>query len=164
MSENIEDLAADFFKKFARCEFALKDGGFHNRHKTDAEADWRTFALSIENCLSEEELEKPELAELKKAVEYILEHPPKKQIIENDNLAWRDSNPSTNSKADLILIHVRRVRNNLFHGGKFGSDWFDPARSELLMKHSATILDACFRAAVSSVADRYIAGENRARS
>jgi hypothetical protein len=164
MSEHLENLAANFFKRFARCEFALKDGGFHNRHKTDAEADWRKFALSIENRLSEEELEKPGLEELKEAVEYILQYPPKKQIIENDNLAWRVSNPSTNSRADLILIHVRRVRNNLFHGGKFGSDWFDPPRSEFLMKHSSTILDACFRAATFTVADRYTAGENRAGS
>lgn len=160
MAENLENLAAHFFKMFARCEFALKDGGFHNENKTDAEADWRKFALSIENTLSEEELEKPGSEGLKEAVKYILDHPPKKQVIENDKLKWRDANPSTNSRADLILIHVRRARNNLFHGGKFGADWFDPARSELLIKHSSTILDACFRAAVSNVSDRYTAGEN----
>jgi hypothetical protein len=164
MSETLENLAADFFKKFARCEFALKDGGLHRRDKTDAEPDWRSFALSIEDNLSEEELEKPELEKLKKAVEYILEHPPKKQVIENDRLKWRDANPSTNSRADLILILVRRVRNNLFHGGKFNSDWFNPDRSETLIKNSVTILDACFRAAISSVSDRYNAGENSARS
>lgn len=160
MSENLENLAAEFFKKFARCEFALKDGGFHKKQKTDAEPDWRSFAISIEDTLSEDELEKPESEELKKAVYYILEHPPKKQVIENDKLKWRDANPSTDSRADLILIHVRRVRNNLFHGGKFNGIWFEPDRSELLIKHSAIILDACFRAATSTVSDRYIAGEN----
>lgn len=156
MPENLEDLATDFFKKFACCEFALKDGGFHDKHETDAKSDWKSFARTIEHSLSKEELEKPELEELRQAVEYILEHPPKKQVIEDNKLKFRDAKPSTNSRTDLILILVRRVRNNLFHGGKFNSsDWFDPIRSALLIKYSLTILDASFRAAPSQVADRY---------
>lgn len=42
-----------------------------------------------------------------------------------------------------ILILIRRVRNNLFHGGKFNGEWFEPERSEALMRNALIILRAC---------------------
>lgn len=45
-----------------------------------------------------------------------------------------------------MLLYVRRVRNNLFHGGKFNGRRFAPERSELLLRHSLTIHRACIDA------------------
>ena len=83
---------------------------------------------------------------MKDAVTYILEHPPKKQMIANGLLEWDPAEPDTDLCSDLALIYVRRVRNNLFHGGKFNGHWFAPDRSEALLRHSLTILRACLAA------------------
>lgn len=54
--------------------------------------------------------------------------------------------PNTDLRSDLVLLYVRRIRNNLFHGGKFNGHWFEPKRSEELLRHSLTILRGCLAA------------------
>jgi len=57
---------------------------------------------------------------LVEGIKYLLEHPPKKQAIIRGTLSWQDSQPDRNSPMlQNLLVLVRRVRNNLFHGGKF---------------------------------------------
>lgn len=43
----------------------------------------------------------------------------------------------------IVLLLICRVRNNLFHGGKFNGRWFEPQRSEELMRYALIILRAC---------------------
>jgi len=38
---------------------------------------------------------------------------------------------------------ITSLQNNLFHGGKFNGQWFEPERSEALMEHALTILKIC---------------------
>jgi hypothetical protein len=138
MSEAVlNSLAIDLFKMFSRFEYSLKAIGFHEG-EGDAKANWREFALSIEH-----QLEDPKSDDLRVAITYILNNPPKKQVILNGKLVWNDSIPNTNSKADLVLLYVRRIRNNLFHGGKFNDHWFAPDRSEELLRYSLFILKGC---------------------
>lgn len=73
----------------------------------------------------------------------MLDAPPKKQIIQNGQIAWGTSPVDTSSLADEVLLYARRVRNNLFHGGKFNGRWFEPERSEGLLRATLTILKAC---------------------
>jgi hypothetical protein len=84
----------------------------------------------------------------------ILENPPKKQVVASDGLGWRESPPTGLPEAEKILLYVRRVRNNLFHGGKFNGKWFAPERSGELIKHCLIILDAC-RDAEKDVKEAY---------
>ena len=56
---------------------------------------------------------------------------------------WSESKRQTDLEADLILLYVRRVRNNLFHGGKFNEHWFAPERSQKLLESSLIILYHC---------------------
>ncbi|MBP6003683.1 MAG: hypothetical protein KA746_09645 [Pyrinomonadaceae bacterium] len=135
----LDNLAKELFQKFSRFEYALKAAGFHTG-EGEAKADWRNFALSIEKDLANPE------GNLKAAIEYILTQPPRKQVIRNGLLEWDPSAPTTNSQADLILLYIRRIRNNLFHGGKFNGHWFDPPRSAELLRSSLTVLDACLEA------------------
>jgi hypothetical protein len=72
----------------------------------------------------------------------VLGNPPKKQVYANNVLQWRVVAPQAENENDLILLYVRRVRNNLFHGGKFNGRFFDPERSTELLKHSITVLMA----------------------
>jgi hypothetical protein len=140
MDDKLNRLAGEMLTTFARFEYALKAAGFHKGEGT-AEPNWRSFAESIPDLFDE-----PDDGALREAVRYILDHPPKKQIIADGNLAWNDSAAVTDLQSDRVLIYVRRVRNNLFHGGKFNGRWFAPQRSELLLRHSLAILRACLDA------------------
>ena len=55
-------------------------------------------------------------------------------------LCWQDVNNCTKNATSLFR-HIRRVRNNLFHGGKFGGNWLEPDRSKLLLTYSLMILN-----------------------
>ncbi|EGW98081.1 hypothetical protein ECSTECEH250_0538 [Escherichia coli STEC_EH250] len=87
--------------------------------------------------------ESPEDPELKAAIEYFLNFPPKKQVVNDGVLAWDQTPIEEKIIAKKILILIRRVRNNLFHGGKFNGEWFEPERSEALMRNALIILRAC---------------------
>lgn len=148
MEQKLNALATKLFREFARFEYSLKVVGFHNGDG-DAKPNWRSFAKAIPVLFNEIEDN-----ELKIAVNYFRQNPPRKQIIEAGQLDWDDTEPQTDLEIDRILIYVRRVRNNLFHGGKFNGRWFAPQRSEQLLSHSLTILKAC-REASPDVNDAY---------
>ena len=132
-----DKLAFHFFKEFARFEYALKAAGFHHG-EGEARPNWDTFAVTVRPAF-----ENVQLQTLKVAVEYMLSNPPKKQIVKNGKLDLDEGLCNNSNEADKLLIYVRRVRNNLFHGGKFNGHWFAPQRSEELMRHSLVILEAC---------------------
>ncbi|MFP5411276.1 MAG: hypothetical protein ACLGG6_09885, partial [Gammaproteobacteria bacterium] len=96
----------------------------------------------------------PTTQELQEAIGFFFNAPPKKQVIVGGIIQWEVSEPGTNSQADKLLIYVRRVRNNLFHGGKFNGHWFAPERSDPLLRHSLTILTACVES-VPAVREAY---------
>lgn len=108
-------LAIDFFVVFSRFEYALKASGFISGNET-VSPDWKKFSQKhqekFETMLSKNE-------SLQAAVDYLIEHPPNKQVSRKNKLGWRE--PSL-EETDPILKKtvelVRIVRNNLFHGGK----------------------------------------------
>lgn len=114
-----------------------------------AEANWRKFALEVDGLIAN-----PTTKDLREAIDFFFNAPPKKQVIVGGVIQWEISEPTTNSQADKLLIYVRRVRNNLFHGGKFNGHWFEPERSEPLLRHSLTILTACVES-VPAVREAY---------
>jgi hypothetical protein len=140
MEQKLDKLSYDFFKLFSRFEYSLKATGFHSG-EGDAKPDWRKFAESVSGIF-----ENPKNNELREAIQYISNNPPKKQVIKQGLLEWSQANPTAALKSDLMLSYVRRVRNNLFHGGKFNGHWFAPERSEPLIRHSLVILNACLKA------------------
>lgn len=133
--DRLDALSLDVFRTFARCEYALKAAGFHDGGSHDVKADWRRFALDLDNTF-----EHPVDPALAAAVAYLSAHPPRKQVIREGKLEWDDTPPNSISQADLVLAYVRRIRNNLFHGGKFNGHWFEPQRSGELLTHSLCIL------------------------
>lgn len=131
-------IAKEFFFKFARFEYALKVCGYHNENG-DVRIDWNGFARALTGVFEE-----PLSPELKRAIEYYSDHPPKKQVVRNGKIQWQDAPLTDNETSQRILTYVRRVRNNLFHGGKFkGEHLEDPERSDDLMRHGLVVLDAC---------------------
>jgi len=134
-------LACEFLGVFARYEFALKAAGFADGDEKKAEAAWDRYARAIDARFSG-----LNSAELKTAVDYLLGRPPKKQIVVKGKIDWLDAPPDVNlPRAEQVFVMVRRVRNNLFHGGKFlaAEAGGDPDRDRLLVDHALTVLRAC---------------------
>ena len=145
---NLDDLASNLFHVFSRTEYALKASGFNNGDG-EAQANWRSFALAVEAVVAN-----PDTPALQEAIDFYFNVPPKKQVIVSGAIQWKVSEPQTESRAEKLLIYVRRVRNNLFHGGKFNGHWFEPERSEPLLRHGLTVLTACVES-VPSVHSAY---------
>lgn len=144
MSAEIDQLAFRFFKLFAQYEYALKAMGFGRAtHAGTAEADWDRFANEL-GVLLLRDLD-PKIAA---ARTYLFEHPPKRQVWTNQGVAW-DAVPNNERSAQILFSHVRRVRNNLYHGGKFNGRWIDPDRSAELISKSLLLLEVLVKADAS---------------
>ena len=77
------------------------------------------------------------------AVDYFKVNPPRKQTVDGGRVEWSSVDPGTQLELDRLLVLVRRVRNNLFHGGKFQGATSDPSLDEMLLSQSLVILEAC---------------------
>lgn len=123
------------FRLFSRVEYALKAVGLLVRPDGLAEADWQAFADRIDgHGLADAP------AAVAAAAEFLLSQPPRKQAAEKGKLVWVIGDPGEQSPARLLIVYTSRVRNNLFHGGKFAGHWFDPERSKALIQASILIL------------------------
>lgn len=132
-------LACKFFRDFARMEYALKESGSW-REGNNAQADWKSLGEHIDAHLDGEVF-----TSIEKSVKYVEGDPPQKQVVSKGRLDWIDSYPNCGSRGERLLEYVRRVRNNLFHGGK-ERRWRDNdgiERDCLLIDHSLRILEAC---------------------
>ena len=131
--ETLHDLASKFFREFSRLEYSLKACGYNNGDGP-AEANWSRFARAIEQAVANS------TDEVKQDIDFLLSEPPKKQFINAGVMEWRSAPANTGSRSDDLFVYIRRVRNNLFHGGKFNGNWFAPERSEMLMSASLTVM------------------------
>ena len=132
----LDDLANEFFREFARYEYCLKRVGLRKESRT-AGACWKSYAAEVRDVIDNA------TGEVEDSISYFKESPPRKQVVENGDLEWSDQIPDHDNDSELILLLICRVRNNLFHGGKFNGRWFEPERSEDLIRHALVILRAC---------------------
>lgn len=136
-AKNVSDQGVKLFMVMMRLEFALKDIGFGvPGRRQAAEVNWDHY--------TNEKLGSPFWEKIKVApeVEALIKTPPKRQIIDLDgNLGWEHTG-AVSSIQDLIGA-VRRVRNNLFHGGKSGDP--DADRNTLLYAAALFVVDRILR-------------------
>lgn len=122
----------EFFVVFSRFEYALKRAGYVEKvgnnkkdgkvkDQDDAKVDWDKFAQTLKDEFETAQKTNPKLTH---AVKYLLEDsPPKKLVRLKDDidgkpqLCWYEDKSGDKSLARLLIL-VRRVRNNLFHGEK----------------------------------------------
>ncbi len=136
MDINLDQLAFRFFKLFAQYEYALKVLGYAKAGKQEqAEVDWDKFSQEIGGALLKDDDPKVVLAR-----QYIFEKPPKRQIWVNGAVDWAEV-PNNERSAQILYSHIRRARNNLYHGGKFNGRWIDPDRSQELISKSLLLLE-----------------------
>jgi hypothetical protein len=136
------DLVFDFFLRFSRFEFALKVTGYALGNDTKVTPDWDRFIRDISSNFL-----KTRTPELAQACDYFLLNPPKKQVLANRSLGWSTTLPCDPARESELLVKlVRRVRNNLFHGGKYNNAVHEEtARNEDLLRGGLLILDECLR-------------------
>jgi hypothetical protein len=139
-----KDLIFEFFAVFSRFEYALKRSGFIPKGKDsvpkdgDAKADWTTYELELRGQFA-----KIQDQEFLEACAYITLEAPKKQVVEDGRLGWEPANPHEFKERDVLIL-LRRVRNNLFHGGKYPSGPVpDQARNNNAIRSCLVVLDAC---------------------
>jgi len=142
----------EFFLTFSCFEFALKNSGWYRppRGNDDpntgyrAEPDWDRFARSLNGTFRSDAS-----MQLSDACDYLLMNPPWREIVANGSLMW-DATAENDALSDVgkLLRYIRRVRNNLFHGGKFSTvPISDRRRNAELMEFSLVILKECLRIA-----------------
>ncbi len=129
----------DFFIILSRFESALKrteNYSFINNNKVFP--NWNKLTSDIKTIFDKNKYE-----ELRDAVDYILEHPPKIQSINNGVLVWIERQLDEDLPQTVQLsLYIRTIRNNLFHGGKFvGVYEPDVSRNYLLINSSLIILN-----------------------
>lgn len=111
-----DELVVQFFVTFSRFEYALKRAGYV-KGSHYASADWNSFAKKkLETKIAS--VQNPEFI---KAKAFLLDAPPQKQIVVNNNhMRWQNNlKRHEEGDAEYVLRLVRDVRNNLFHGGKY---------------------------------------------
>ena len=137
-----QNLIIEFFITFSRFECALKASNFYNENNGKVTANWDTFVNSIRDTFNNERTN-----EIKNAVDYLIQHPPKIQAIENSRLVWNDRNFNQNEPlVNRLCLSIRDIRNNLFHGGKFqGNYQEDVSRNYKLLNSSIVVLNEWLR-------------------
>jgi hypothetical protein len=135
-----KNLVLNFLTVFSRFEYTLKRMGYLRANDGGILVDWDRFASTYQT--SYEALDKKIIEE---QLTYLLNEPPKKQRIIEGSLRWTDqARPSRENNLIDILNLVRRVRNNLFHGGKFSDSLSpDPERNTKLLNASLSVLAFC---------------------
>jgi hypothetical protein len=127
----------ELMRIIARFEYALKESDYGKAgYNGEAEVDWDKFAnQSLKACFLEK-------VRSDRIAPTILTKPASKQIIEGTSLAWKDTALPKNVQ-DLMGA-VRRIRNNLVHGGKSGDR--DSDRNDELVSEAIEVLLEALRA------------------
>lgn len=132
-------LVFQFFISFSLFEKALKENGFHQVGRNDdIQPDWKSFATTIDGQFTSI-LNSPNQPELVTAFQYLLSHPPNKQVIHGGHIQFDQTlRPQNMSDTVWLSVLIKQVRNNLFHGGKF---CYVRPRDTLLLQFSLIILE-----------------------
>ena len=124
----------EFFYWFSRFEFALKENGYVKEGSYNAALpDWEKFR----DTHSDNYITSPEASTL-------LEAPPQRQVLVGNMCKWEKTNFSQ-EKTTLgkVILVLKTIRNNLFHGGKSNQeDWDNPDRNLFLLENGKAVLDS----------------------
>lgn len=130
----LRPLVYDFFFWFSRFEFALKEARILKNLEPGANAEpgWTRFIN-----------DRKDHYRIGAAGEALIAANPQRQVVTESDLDFRDVgfNPNA-SDLERVVRLAQTVRNNLFHGGKHGSAYWDDAdRMRLLLKTTIAVLD-----------------------
>jgi hypothetical protein len=141
-------LAIQFFLFFSRFEYALKRLPKISDKGSGVQPDWDGYAKEKftgngEGVNRWQRIQRR--ADFLEAAEYLINEPPKKQVLKDGVLRWKErTKQELKLSMPELLVLVRAVRNNLVHGGKFKDGPIEEtSRDEKLLRHSLIILSVC---------------------
>ena len=134
VSNTVTQLAFEFFFSFSRFESALKENGFLKSKKPGVRADpsWELFVLQWERGYTSSA-----------SAQSLIALSPQTQVVaEGGRLDWTPTVPKDSmSELGVVVLMLKTVRNNLFHGAKHGAaNWDDLERTSELMVSATSIL------------------------
>ena len=134
--QQLPHAAVTLFAVFSRFECALKRSGYHYGDG-DAKPNWEKFAAALGPDFFDE-VRNQGIAQV------LIDNPPKKQVVQNGYVDWQPATQATNTTE--LFVYIRRVRNNLFHGGKYPSGPVrDMSRDQELLLQSVAVLELALR-------------------
>jgi len=134
ISSEYMNLCSDFLMLYSRFEYALKESGYL-QGRGNAMASMKDFLTNIEDHFN------PEVDNnLNHSVNYILNHPPRKQMKLDERLVWRDQE-FNGSLIQELGEYVRRIRNSLMHGAKFHGQIREGGRNWRLLTSAMFIVE-----------------------
>lgn len=132
--DKLRPLVYDFFFWFSRFEYALKEARFLKNTEVGANAEpgWSRFIN-----------ERKDSYQIGAAGKALIVANPQRQIVTVTDLDFRDVGFNLGaSDLERVVRLTQTVRNNLFHGGKHGSAyWDDGDRMRLLLETTISVLD-----------------------
>jgi hypothetical protein len=132
--DDLKHLAFDFFYWFSRFEFALKEARYlkSTEEGAKAEVSWDRFIEKNRDAYH-----------LMPAGQALIDAKPQRQIVDGGELAFRDVGFNAGATdLERVVRLANTVRNNLFHGGKHGSDyWDEPDRMRELLTTTIKAID-----------------------
>jgi hypothetical protein len=144
------DLVFRFTATFSRIEFALKKNGFVCGQ--DAKPNWDRFARETSDLYECAD------TETRAAIDALFSDPPRKQVFRDGYLDWEKCEPTSRDNASLLVL-VRRIRNNVFHGGKFP---FNIDRDAALLRNALIVLKATIALTRDDVRGSFLNNDARA--
>lgn len=128
-----QQLVYAFFLQFSRLEFALKESGYVKADFRDsAGPDWKRFIEQYSYAYVLDKVENELMAD-----------PPLRQVYRNEQISWVDFEfPDASTQLNNLVFALKTMRNNLFHGGKFGhKSWDDPDRVKFVLSKGLHTID-----------------------
>ncbi|PNQ76006.1 hypothetical protein BA950_09300 [Erythrobacter sp. SAORIC-644] len=131
-------LVCEFFGLFARFEYAMKATKYcgTDRHG-NAIPDWRKLKAEMGEPIAE--LQEHRIVD---AIAYLLDEPPQVQKYVNSRPEFMELDLDGENSGAKAIEAAKRVRNNLFHGGKH-TPHSPPERDTRLIEASLAVIEAC---------------------
>ena len=134
------ELVCEFFATFARFEYALKaTPPFCGFERDRAVPNWKCFGESVGADLAASD--DPEVMD---AIRYLVNNPPQVQKFAHGHPEFQPVALQGKNGGEKATEAAKRVRNNLFHGGKH-TPHSPPERDEKLIRSALIILEACLK-------------------
>ena len=134
INDGLRNRVFEFFYWFSRFESALKERGFLKSKKVEARAepDWECFINIYEDQYV-----------LSEVGTSLIDQDPKLQVVGQHGLKFvKVGYKKQPSELRKVVTLLKTVRNNLFHGGKYGDmGWDNPDRVLLLLGLSIYVLN-----------------------
>ena len=122
----------ELLKVFSRFEYALKEIGYvaPGARNDEVRVLWDRFANELLGSKFFQQINNQGIAPT------LLSKPPNMQVVNDQKWGWKEVDPPNNIQE--LFGAVRRVRNNLFHGGKSGDP--DADRNATLVYEALAVL------------------------